>query len=125
MEMVPFREIDGEIYLRRVNCEYRDYLSETCRELGVVLNISYTSEREDWIQNMVAGGLGICFLPEYSAVVPGLQVRPVSEPDVVREVCLVTVSGRRFSPAVSTFVNAVKSYGWAEGARADSRLSAA
>ena len=124
MEMVPFREIDGEIYLRRVNCEYRDYLSETCRELGVVLNISYTSEREDWIQNMVAGGLGICFLPEYSAVVPGLQVRPVSEPDVVREVCLVTVSGRRFSPAVSTFVNAVKSYGWAEGTRADSRLSA-
>ena len=44
-------------------------------ELGVALNISYTSEREDWIQNMVAGGLGICFLPEYSAVVPGLQVR--------------------------------------------------
>ncbi|TIL61744.1 MAG: LysR family transcriptional regulator, partial [Mesorhizobium sp.] len=50
------------------------------------------------------------------AVIPGLQVRPVTEPEVTRDVCLVTVAGRRFSPAVSTFVGAVKSYGWAEGA---------
>ena len=64
---------------------------------------------------MVAGGLGICFIPEYSAVIPGLQLRPVAEPEVSREVCLVTVAGRRFSPAVLTFVNAVKSFGWAEG----------
>ena len=64
---------------------------------------------------MVAGGLGICFLPEYSAVIPGLHVRPVTDPEVARDVCLVTVAGRRFSPAVLTFVNAVKAYGWAEG----------
>ena len=86
-----------------------------CEERGVTTLQSYSSEREDWIQNMVAGGLGICFIPEYSAVIPGLQVRPVAEPEVSREVCLVTVAGRRFSPAVLTFVNAVKSYGWAEG----------
>ena len=61
---------------------------------------------------MVAGGLGICFIPEFSAVIPGLQVRPVVEPEVWREVCLVTVAGRRFSPAVAAFVAAVKSYGW-------------
>ena len=39
----------------------------------------------------------------------------MTDPEVSREVCLVTVAGRRFSPAVLTFVNAVKSYGWAEG----------
>ena len=75
--------------------------------------VSYSSEREDWIQNLVAGGLGICFIPEFSAVIPGLQVRPVTDPEVTRDVCLVTVAGRRFSPAVSAFVGAVKSYGWA------------
>ena len=114
-DAVPIAAIDGEIYLRRLNCEYWDYLSELCDERGVTTLDSYSSEREDWIQNMVAGGLGICFIPEYSAVIPGLQVRPVAEPEVSREVCLVTVAGRRFSPAVLTFVNAVKSYGWAEG----------
>jgi LysR family transcriptional regulator, hydrogen peroxide-inducible genes activator len=114
-EAVPIAAVDGEIYLKRVNCEYWDHLSNICNARGVSLRVSYSSEREDWIQNMVAGGLGICFLPEYSAVVPGLQVRPVAEPDVTREVCLVTVAGRRFSPAVLTFINAVRSYAWADG----------
>jgi LysR family transcriptional regulator, hydrogen peroxide-inducible genes activator len=112
-DAIPIAAIDGEIYLRRVNCEYWDYLTDLCNAQGVSTIVSYSSEREDWIQNLVAGGLGICFIPEYSAVVPGLQVRPVAEPEVTREVCLVTVTGRRFSPAVSTFVSAVKSYGWA------------
>jgi LysR family transcriptional regulator, hydrogen peroxide-inducible genes activator len=114
-DAIPIAAIDGEVYLRRINCEYWDYLSKLCDERGVTTLDSYSSEREDWIQNMVAGGLGICFIPEYSAVIPGLQVRPVAEPEVARDVCLVTVAGRRFSPAVLTFVNAVKSYGWAEG----------
>ena len=114
-EAIPIREVDGEIYLKRVNCEYWDYLTDVCNAHGVQTIVSYSSEREDWIQNLVAGGLGICFIPEYSAVVPGLHVRPVMEPDVSREVCLVTVSGRRFSPAVATFVGAVKSYNWAAG----------
>jgi LysR family hydrogen peroxide-inducible transcriptional activator len=114
-DAIPIREVDGEIYLKRVNCEYWDYLTDVCDAHGVQTIVSYSSEREDWIQNLVAGGLGICFIPEYSAVVPGLHVRPVMEPDVSREVCLVTVSGRRFSPAVATFVGAVKSYNWAAG----------
>ncbi|MFI0844389.1 LysR family transcriptional regulator [Mesorhizobium sp. IMUNJ 23232] len=114
-DAVPIKAIDGEVYLKRVNCEYWDYLSQLCDERGVKTLDSYSSEREDWIQNLVAGGLGICFIPEYSAVVPGLQVRPVADPEVFREVCLVTVAGRRFSPAVATFVGAVKSYGWADG----------
>jgi DNA-binding transcriptional LysR family regulator len=112
-DAIPIAAIDGEFYLRRANCEYREYLADLCNEQGVKIIVSHTSEREDWIQNLVAGGLGICFIPEYSAVIPGLQVRPVTKPEVTREVCLVTVAGRRFSPAVSTFVGAVKSYGWA------------
>jgi LysR family hydrogen peroxide-inducible transcriptional activator len=114
LDAVPIAEVDGEIYLKRINCEYWDHLSRLCDERGVTTRVSYSSEREDWIQNMVAGGLGICFIPEYSAVIPGLQVRPVVEPEVSREVCLVTVAGRRFSPAVLTFINAVKAYSWAE-----------
>ena len=121
-DAIPIKAIDGEIYLRRINCEYRDHLSKLCDERGVNTIISYSSEREDWIQNMVAGGLGICFLPEYSAVIPGLHVRPVTDPEVARDVCLVTVAGRRFSPAVLTFVNAVKAYGWAEGPSSVSAL---
>jgi hypothetical protein len=36
----------------------------------------------------------------------------VIEPEVVREVSVVTVAGRRFSPAVAAFVRAIKAYQW-------------
>jgi LysR family transcriptional regulator, hydrogen peroxide-inducible genes activator len=109
---IRFSDIEGEAYLRRINCEYRDHITEVGRELGVSWRVAYRSEREDWIQTMVMAGMGICFLPEYSVVVPGLQTRRVIEPDVVREVSVVTVAGRRFSPAVAAFVRAIKAYPW-------------
>jgi DNA-binding transcriptional LysR family regulator len=61
---------------------------------------------------MVMAGMGISFMPEYSPTMPGLHTRRVIDPEVVREVSLVTVSGRRFSPAVAAFVKALKAYKW-------------
>jgi DNA-binding transcriptional LysR family regulator len=113
MNGVPVAALKGENYLRRVNCEYRDHLAQLCSDRDVGLRISHVSEREDWIQNMVAAGLGVCFLPEYSAVFPGVQTRPVIDPEVWRDISLVSVAGRRFSPAELTFIDAVKRYRWA------------
>jgi DNA-binding transcriptional LysR family regulator len=112
LNAVPMATITGENYLRRMNCEYYDQLSELCDRCHVDLPVAHASERDDWIQNMVAAGLGVCFIPEYSAVVPGVLTRPIIEPEVWRDVSLVTVSGRRFSPAQSAFLSAVKAYGW-------------
>jgi DNA-binding transcriptional LysR family regulator len=109
-------DVRGENYLSRINCEYRDYLGELCSRHGVEIRRAYRSEREDWIMAMVAAGMGICFLPEFSAVHPGIRHRLVAEPEVVREVSLVSVAGRTFSPAVSAFVKAVREYDWAAGA---------
>jgi LysR family transcriptional regulator, hydrogen peroxide-inducible genes activator len=109
---VRLADVDGESYLLRINCEYKDQLRTLREERGIELRHVYRSEREDWIQTMVMAGIGIAFLPEYSVILPGLQTRPLLEPEVVREVSLVTVAGRRFSPAVATFVRALKSYRW-------------
>jgi LysR family hydrogen peroxide-inducible transcriptional activator len=75
------------------------------------------SEREEWIQIMVAGGLGVCFTPEYPPIVPGVMTQAVVDPEVARDVTLVTISGRRFSPAVATFVKAIKAYPWRDDHR--------
>lgn len=111
---VPMREMDGQYYLQRINCEYRDALRERCEACGASIIRSYRSEREDWIQTMVAAGMGVCFLPEFSATQPGVVTRPLTEPEVVREVSLVTVAGRRWSPALAGFVQALRRYRWPE-----------
>ncbi|MDX1540805.1 MAG: LysR family transcriptional regulator [Geminicoccaceae bacterium] len=109
---VRVADIRDESYLSRVNCEYRDHLGALCAEHGFSPRYAYRSEREDWIQIMVAAGMGICFIPEFSVTTPGVVARPVVDPEVVREVSLVSVAGRRFSPAVARFVRAIRSYPW-------------
>ena len=112
MNAVRIADVGGESYLSRINCEYYDAIGDICDRCNALLKDAYRSEREDWIQSMVMAGMGICFMPEFSPVMPGLHTRRVIEPEVVREVSLVTVSGRRFSPAVATFVKALKAYKW-------------
>jgi LysR family transcriptional regulator, hydrogen peroxide-inducible genes activator len=112
---VEISDVAGETYLRRINCEYRDYLAERLRALGLTVRVGFQSEREDWIQMMVAAGFGVCFLPEFSPTIPGIRTQPVSDPEVIREVSLVSMSGRRFSPAVMTFVRAIRSHNWSQG----------
>ena len=109
---VRVTDVAGETYLRRINCEYRDYLADRLRERGLAVTVGFQSEREDWIQMMVAAGFGVCFLPEYSPAIPGVRTRPVSEPEVVREISLVSMSGRRYSPAVSAFIAAIRAHDW-------------
>jgi hypothetical protein len=47
---------------------------------------------------------------------PGLNTRPIVNPPVTRTIHLATVAGRRFSPAVATFIKAIDRYQWPVGA---------
>jgi DNA-binding transcriptional LysR family regulator len=114
MAKVPIQEIAGESYLSRANCEYYERLENVLAEQMVTVADVFRSEREDWIQIMVMAGMGICFMPEYSAVLPGLCTRPIVDPPATRMVHLATVAGRRFSPAVATFIKAIDRHRWPE-----------
>jgi LysR family transcriptional regulator, hydrogen peroxide-inducible genes activator len=116
---VEIADVAGETYLRRISCEYRDYLADQLRALGLAVRVGFQSEREDWIQMMVAAGFGVCFLPEFSPTIPGVRTQPVTGPEVTRQVSLVSMSGRRFSPAVMTFIRAIRSHDWSRSAVAE------
>ncbi len=116
---VEISDVADETYLRRINCEYRDYLADRLRALGLAVRVGFQSEREDWIQMMVAAGFGVCFLPEFSPTIPGVRTHPVTDPEVTRQISLVSMSGRRFSPGVMTFIRAMRSHDWSKGGRID------
>lgn len=104
-------EMHAENYLSRVNCEFRNHLDQLCQTHGVNIQSAFRSEREDWIQTMIAAGMGVCFMPEYSATHPGIVTRPI-DPEVARDVSLVAVTNRVLSPPTAAFVEAVRAYGW-------------
>ncbi len=109
---VKLRDMDQEPYLVRSNCEYTDYIANLLKEKNVSLNVRYESEREDWIQSMIMAGMGSSLMPEHLSMHPNLARRLVVDPEVTREIELVTVSGRRFSPAVAAFVRMARTHEW-------------
>ena len=109
---VPLMTISGESYLARANCEYYETFERIIAEQHLTIEDVYRSEREDWIQTMIMAGMGIAFLPEFSPLLPGLQTRPIVAPEVRRQICLATIAGRRFSPAVAAFVKAIDAFAW-------------
>jgi DNA-binding transcriptional LysR family regulator len=112
LTVVPVSALDGENYLQRLNCEYPDHFRANVGDWPYKINIRYASEREDWIQAMVLAGLGCAVLPEYLPLFPGLKTRVLVEPEVFREISLVTVRGRPFSHAVEACVRLARTYRW-------------
>ena len=100
----PVKELNGESYIHRMNCEFAGYADHILREKGVTCTPTYWSERDDWTLSMVAAGLGFAFMPANGVTHPGVVALPVVEPEFWRVVNLVTVRGRPYSPGVGALV---------------------
>jgi len=109
---IRMADLDGENYLNRLNCEFHNHIETVMRSNSCRVNTVHESEREDWIQNMVMGGLGVSTIPEFSAVMPGIELRPLVEPEIWRTVCQVTAAGCHHSPAAASFTNSLKTFSW-------------
>ena len=112
LNAVTLNDLSGEPYVDRLACEMREMVMQVCADSDVTLYARFRSEREDWVQAMVLAGIGFAFMPEYSVTLPGLIQRPLSEPAVERQICTVTVPGRRHSPAVDAFLRATRRFAW-------------
>jgi len=109
---VTLRNLQGEDYLARSNCEFSEHLDAAQILPNEDVNVVYESEREDWIQALVSAGHGCTVIPEFLVIVPDIVTRPLIEPSLTREIKLASISGRRFSPATRAFVDCCNSYHW-------------
>ena len=111
--VVCAKDLDGQPYLNRLQCEFFDHAGKLFRENGAKTIIVFRSDRDDWVQSMALAGLGFTFIPEYAVTIPGLRVRPLIDPEIVRTIQVVTVHGRPHVPAVGAFVREILAFSWA------------
>lgn len=72
-------------YVDRLACDMRERLLQACAEADVRLYATYRTESEAWIEALVAGGIGIAVLPEFSVSTGSpLVIRPLVEPALSR-----------------------------------------
>jgi len=113
MSEVPLRELEGEDYIKRTHCEFpSNFLILGVEKPYERLNVRYTTEREDWVQSMVAAGLGMTVMPEYLPLLQGIETRPIIEPRVSRTVSIVTRAGRPHTAPVKHALDTARGMDW-------------
>lgn len=110
--MVTVKDLHGERYLQRINCEFTGQVTPIMREQDVKVDVVYRSERDDWIMSMVASGYGYAFMPQGCVTNPNVVARPLFDPEIHRNVNLATVRGRQYSPAVGVLVREAMRAKW-------------
>jgi LysR family transcriptional regulator, hydrogen peroxide-inducible genes activator len=113
LNVVRVSDLKAESYLRRVNCEVGELFGKARDEHDGHSEIVYRSDRDDWILEMAAAGVGYAFMPERSVVHPQVVSKPLVDPEIWREVSLVTVRGRPHSTAVGALVREAMRSPWA------------
>lgn len=109
---LTLRDLSEQPYVDRLSCEMREMVIGLCENRDVKLYARFRSEREDWVQAMVMANIGFAFMPEYSVTHPDALRRPLIDPIIERTISLVSLPGRRHSPAVAAFVRASRGQRW-------------
>ena len=99
-------------YIDRMHCEFRTQLIKHFMDRNIVMRPRFQSEREDWVQQMVAQGAGVCSLPEHSAIVDGIVLRAVKGLTLSRNISIVAVSGSANPREVRVILGLSKNFNW-------------
>jgi LysR family hydrogen peroxide-inducible transcriptional activator len=109
---VRIQELHGEPYLWRAHCEHDAATDAALAQSGFCGRPAFESDQDAWVLAMVAAGLGYALMPAHSAVQHGVAALDLAEPEIAREVALVTVRGRPQSGAVGALVHEVMRMRW-------------
>jgi LysR family hydrogen peroxide-inducible transcriptional activator len=110
--IVQAEQLSHEVYVDRLACEFHTQLVDYFMDRDILMRPRFSSEREDWVQQMVFGNSAICILPDRSGLIPGLVIRPIEGLDLSRNVSLVTISGSGSPIELRQIVKMAATYDW-------------
>lgn len=109
---IELEEFSKQNYLDRLNCEFRSGFLEMVDNKDLDIRPLIQSDREDWIQQLVAAGKGVCTLGEFSRVVSGIRMRPINGVNLQRTVAISFVFGSAASPSIIALEKLAQNYDW-------------
>ena len=109
---VPAEKMAKENYVDRLSCEFHSQISTYFMDRDILMYPRFSSEREDWVQRIVAEGNAICIMPERSCMIVGISARPVKDMEITRDVVLVAVSGNGTPPELRQILRMSATFAW-------------
>jgi len=106
-ESVALKELQGENYIDRLRCEFREQFFDDLSRYNTEVQVIMRAEREDFVVDAVDRGLGITMMPEMSADLGGLATCAITNKAIEREICIVTVQNRPKPELLSELITVI------------------
>jgi LysR family transcriptional regulator, hydrogen peroxide-inducible genes activator len=103
---IDLADIAGERQIAESGCEIFRQLRDACRNAGHEMAVAIESERGDWLQSLVAAGLGIALVSDATTLLPRLMTRPIAGLNLSRDVELFMVAKRPVAEPATQFLRA-------------------
>jgi DNA-binding transcriptional LysR family regulator len=107
---VTIENLGKAVILERFGCDVAEKIHRRFPDGNQ--KVSHGSEHDLHLQYLAAAEFGIVLAPEHMPHLPSLKMLPIEGDPIWRQVRLLTVQGRRHSPALDAFLKAVRFRDW-------------
>jgi DNA-binding transcriptional LysR family regulator len=110
--VILLQDLHELVFLERVGCDVADRFKRACFADQPGPKVMHRSDQERHLQQMAFAGLGAILAPEHAPRLPSLATIRIEGDPVRREVQLLAVAGRQYSPALDAFIKVARVRDW-------------
>jgi DNA-binding transcriptional LysR family regulator len=115
LETIPLDVLEKTEWIEFAGREVVGHLWRDLFPPGIEPKIGHRGHQLERLQYLVSAGLGLMLWPEHAPHIPSLVTRPITGDLLVRNIQLLAVAGRRYSPALEALVKIARVYDWRTG----------
>jgi DNA-binding transcriptional LysR family regulator len=109
---IPLQDLHELVFIERVGCDVAGRFKQACFADYPGPKVVHRSDQERHLQQMASAGFGAFLASEHSPTLPSLAAIPIEGDPVRREVQLLAVAGRQYSPALDAFIKVARVHDW-------------
>lgn len=110
---VTLYDVAEEPYIDRLKCEIREPFFDFMDQHDLSLQVAFSSQREDWIQELVIRGVGVSVMPRFSITTRRIGWRPLTGPlSNSRNIMIARTDGISPQPSADSFFSDATSFRW-------------
>jgi len=110
--VISLQDLHEAVFLERVGCDVAGRFKQACFADHPGPKVLHRSPQERHLQQMASAGFGAILAPEHAPRLPSLTAIPIEGDPVRREVQLLAVAGRQYSPALDAFIKLARVRDW-------------
>ena len=110
--VIPLQDLHDAVFLERIGCDVAGRFKRACFADHPGPKVVHRSAQESHLQQMASAGFGAILAPEHAPRLPSLTAIPIEGDPVWREVQLLAVAGRQYSPALDAFIKVARVRDW-------------